>query len=130
MIWRNRWKALAPSTLAASKYSFGIETMPAMKIRVASPTPFQTSTIATDSSAVFGSTSQAGPWMPMVARTWLTSPLVGFSSTWKVIPTPMVLTRTGKKLTERRKPRPISWEVRSRASSRPTMTFTPEVTVA
>jgi hypothetical protein len=29
-MWKNRADELAPSILAASKYSFGIETMPAM----------------------------------------------------------------------------------------------------
>src|SRR5215211_7180997 len=67
MTRQNRWTAEAPSVAAASKYSRGIETIPAMKITVASPTPFQTSTRATDSSAYLGSTSQAGPWMPIAA---------------------------------------------------------------
>ena len=60
----------------------------------------------------------------------MTRPLVGSSKTWKVMPTPIVLTSTGKKLTDRRKPRPMIWEVSSRANNRPKMTFKPEVTVA
>ena len=68
MIFQNRWNAEAPSTAEASKYSRGIETIPAMKITVASPTPFQTSTRATESSANLGSTSQAGPLMPTSAQ--------------------------------------------------------------
>jgi hypothetical protein len=130
MIFQNRWTAVAPSTEDASKYSRGIETIPAMKITVASPTPFQTSTSATDSRANLGSTSQAGPLMPMRARDLLMTPADGSMRTWKVRPTPMVLTRTGKKTTERRYPRPMIGEVSSSANSIPKTTLSTKVTTA
>ena len=60
---RMTWRKLHPGAAlepAGSKYSSGIDRMPAMKITVAMPTPFQTSTSATDSSAMLGSVSQPG----------------------------------------------------------------------
>ena len=130
MMRQNRWTAEAPSVAAASKYSRGIETIPAMKITVASPTPFQTSTRATDSRANLGSTSQAGPLMPIAARDLLMRPADGSMRTWKVRPTPMVLTRTGKKTTERRNPLAIIGEVSSSANAMPRTTLSPQVTTA
>ena len=51
--------------------------MPAMKITIASPTPFQTSTRATDSRAICGSVSHFGPVTPMTSMVRLIRPLVG-----------------------------------------------------
>ena len=56
------------------------------------------------------------------------SPCSGFIRTVKAIPTPIVLTRTGKNTTERRKPRAASCEVRNTASSIPSTTLSPDVT--
>jgi hypothetical protein len=95
---------------------------------VASPTPFHTSTRAMDSRAYDGSVSQAGPEMPTAPRDWLMIPRDGFISTWKVMPTPMALTSTGKNITERRKSRPTIRDVSSTASSMPMTTFAPDVT--
>ena len=53
MTCRNRTHA-PPSRRAASKYSSGIDRIPAMKMTSAIPTPFQTSTKATDRSAMPG----------------------------------------------------------------------------
>ena len=100
-MWRKVVSDEAPSTRAASKYSRGIETIPAMKMTVASPTPFHTSTSATESSAYLGSTSQAGPSIPTRARLSLITPRSGCIRTVKVSPTPIVLTSTGKKTTDR-----------------------------
>ena len=95
--------AEAPSTAEASKYSRGIETIPAMKITVASPHP-----------------SRRPPAPPKAVRSWdprarpavdadqlsdlLIMPADGSMRTVKVRPTPIVLTSTGKKTTERRNP--------------------------
>ena len=46
VIVRKVFQGPAPSILAASKYSCGMATMPAMKMSVAMPTPFQMSTAA------------------------------------------------------------------------------------
>jgi hypothetical protein len=127
---QNLRNAEAPSTADASKYSRGIETMPAMKITVARPTPFHTSTSATESNAKLGSTSQAGPSMPTRPSDRLMSPSKGCMRTVKVMPTPMVLTRTGNKATERRNPLAMIWEVSSTASSIPRTTLSPQVTTA
>ena len=51
-------------------------------------------------------------------------------NTWKVMPTPMVLTSTGKNTTQRRNPRATIWEVSSTASSSPRTTFEAEVSTA
>ncbi len=69
---------------------------------VASPTPFQTSTSATESRAMDGSVSHPGPVRPKAPITSLMTPLVGFISAVKVMPTPTVLTSTGKNTTDRR----------------------------
>ena len=70
-----------------------------MKMTVASPTPFQTSTRAMEKMARLGLVSQ-----PMSAppSSWLISPRSGFIKTVKVSPMPTALTSTGKKMTERR----------------------------
>ena len=95
-------QAPAPSIRAASKYSFGIATMPAMKISVAMPTPFQMSTPATVSRARFGSVYQPGSGRSKKPRMAFTMPWNGSSSALKVRPTPIVETSTGKKITARR----------------------------
>src|SRR5919106_4772435 len=95
---------------------------------VASPTPFHTSTNATDSSAYEGSVSQPGPSIPNTASVSLITPPNGSISTWKVIPMPIVLTSTGKNTTERRKPRAMICEVSSTPSSSPSTTLSPDVT--
>ncbi len=99
-----------------------------MKMTVARPTPCHTSTNATESSAHCGSTSHAGPEIPTTSRAWLIAPFVGCISTWKVRPTPTMLTRTGKKATVRMKPRPMIGPVRSTARSIPMTTLRPRVT--
>ena len=53
-----------PSSSTASMYSSGMDRMPAMKMTSAMPTPFQTSTNATESSAKLGSVSHDGPSIP------------------------------------------------------------------
>ena len=58
------------------------------------------------------------------------APCVGCMSTWKVMPTPTVLTSTGKNATERRKVRPTMGPVSSRARAIPRTTLSPEVTTA
>ena len=68
--------------------------------------------------------------MPTTSRAWLIAPLVGCMSTWKVRPMPTVLTRTGKKATERMKPRPMIGPVRRTARSIPMTTLRPLVTAA
>ena len=60
------------------------------------------STSATENSASFGLVSQPGPLMPTSPSALLIRPFSGFISTVKVSPTPIVLTSTGKKTTERR----------------------------
>ena len=65
---------------------------------MASPTPFQTSTSATDSKAKRGSVSQPGPLIPNNASVSLMTPVVGCIITVKVMPTPTVETSTGKKI--------------------------------
>ena len=127
---QNLRNAEAPSTAEASKYSRGIETIPAMKITVARPTPFHTSTRATDSRANLGSTSQAGPSMPIKPSDSLMRPADGSMRTVKVRPTPMVLTSTGKKATERRNPLAMICEVSGWASRIPSTTLSPQVTTA
>ena len=67
---------------------------------------------------------------PNTDRAWLMTPFWGFMSTWKVMPTPTVETRTGKKTTERRYPRPTIWEVSRMPSAIPSTTLAPEVTTA
>src|SRR5690606_29091836 len=52
----------------------------------------------------------------------------GSISTWKVIPTPIGLTSTGKNTTERRNPRAMICEVSSTPNSSPSTTLRPEVT--
>jgi hypothetical protein len=69
---------------------------------VASPTPFHTSTRAMENNARLGLVNQPGPSMPTTASALLIRPFSGFIKTVKVSPTPMVLTNTGKKTTERR----------------------------
>ena len=68
--------------------------------------------------------------MPTTPSAWLITPSVGCMSTWNVRPMPIVLTRTGKKATERMKPRPMIGPVRRTASAIPRTTFSPEVTAA
>ena len=58
------------------------------------------------------------------------APCVGCISTWKAMPTPTVLTSTGKNATERRKVRPMIGPVSSRASAMPRTTLSPQVTTA
>ena len=72
-----------------------------MKMTRAMPMPFQTSTSATDRRARSGSPSHCGPSMPICSRAMLTRPSDGCSRTANVIPTATVLTRTGKKITDR-----------------------------
>ncbi len=72
-----------------------------MKMTSAMPTPFQTSTRATDSRAMFGSVSHCGPSIPTTSSDRLIRPVDGCISTANVMPTATVLTRTGKKMTER-----------------------------
>lgn len=97
---------------------------------VASPTPFQTSTSATEKSAHCGSVSQPGPARPIVARPWLIRPSNGSSSTLKVMPMPIVDTSTGKNTTLRRKPRPMICELSSTPRAMPSTIFRPEVIAA
>ena len=78
--------------------------MPAMKITIASPTPFQTSTRATDSRAICGSVSHFGPVRPTSPIAALMRPFVGCIITLKVMPTATMLTSTGKKTIERSVP--------------------------
>ena len=57
-------------------------------------------------------------------------PFEGCISTAKVMPTATVLTRTGKKMTERSRLRTRMRDVSSAASGRPMATFRPLVTTA
>ena len=66
----------------------------------------------------------------MTSSAWLMTPFVGCMSTWNVRPTPIVLTRTGKKATERMKPRPMIGPVSRTASAIPRITLSPEVRAA
>src|SRR4029453_5968769 len=119
MFWKT-FRRLAPSTAAASEYLAG------MKMTVASPTPFHTSTRGMEKIARLGLVSQ-----PMsLPSIWLISPRSGFIKTVKVSPTPTALTRTGKKMTERRYPRAMIFDISSRASAMPMTTLSPEVTTA
>ena len=105
--------------------------MPAMKITIASPTPFQTSTRATDSRAICGSVNHFGPVRPTSPIAALMSPFVGCIITLKVMPTATKLTSTGKNTIERTVPfRPRCRDVTSSASAIPSTTFRPEVTTA
>ena len=101
-----------------------------MKITVAMPTPFQTSTTATESSAMSGLLSHAGPSIPRIAKVRLIRPSDGCINTANVIPTATVLMSTGKKMIDRSAERMWILEVRSVASNRPRMTFEPLVTTA
>ena len=74
--------------------------------------------------------SQPGPAMPMAPRALLISPFSGFIKTSKVKPTPMTLTRTGKKMTDLRYPRAMIREVSITASAMPRTTLMPEVITA
>ena len=76
-------------------------------------------------SASDGSVSQPGPVMPMAARASLMGPPNGSISTLKRMPTPIVLTSTGKKTVARRNPRPMICELRKTPSSRPSTTLSP-----
>ena len=86
-----------------------------MKITIASPTPFQTSTRATDSRAICGSVSHFGPVMPMTSMVVLIRPLVGCIITLNVMPTATVLTSTGKNTIERIVPLSLIRDVTSTA---------------
>ena len=57
-------------------------------------------------------------------------PWSGSISTVNVMPTPIVLTRTGKKTTDRMNALPITLEVSSTASNIPSTTFRPDVVTA
>ena len=70
--------------------------MPAMKMSVAMPTPFQMSTPATVSSAMLGSVYQPGSGRLKKPRTVFTMPWNGSSRALKVKPTPIVDTSTGE----------------------------------
>ena len=72
-----------------------------MKMTSAIPTPFHTSTSATERSARSGSPSHCGPSMPICSSAMLIRPSDGCSSTAKVMPTATVLTSTGKKMIDR-----------------------------
>ena len=56
------------------------------------------------------------------------SPTSGSSSTVNMMPTPIVLTSTGKKTTDRMNALPMTLDVNRTASSIPRTTFMPEVT--
>ena len=71
--------------------------------------------------------SQPGPWMPIAASDSLMGPSNGSMSTLNRMPTPIVLTSTGKKMVARRNPRPMICELRKTPSSRPSTTLAPEV---
>jgi hypothetical protein len=90
---------------------------------VARPTPFQTSTTATEIRAVWASPSQSDEVMPNRLSTLLTSPVSGWSRTLNVIPTATVLTSTGKNTTERRNPRDRRRAVSRTARSMPRTTL-------
>src|SRR5258707_13963402 len=66
-----------PSSLAASKYSTGIDKMPAMNITIAKPIPFHTSTSATENNASLGFPNQSGVGSPIEPRVVLMSPIDG-----------------------------------------------------
>ena len=93
--------------------------MPAMKITIASPTPFQTSTRATDSRAICGSVSHFGPVKPMTSIVRLIRPLVGCIITLNVMPTATKLTSTGKNTIERIVPLSLIRDVTSIAERHP-----------
>jgi len=101
-----------------------------MKMTMAIPMPFHTSTMATDRSAMSGSVSHPGPSTPIASRATLIRPREGCMSTANVIPTATVLTRTGKKMIPRSSVLSRMLEVRSVASSRPMTTLRPLVTNA
>ena len=72
--------------------------------------------------------SQPGPVMPTTARTLLISRRTGSIKILKVMPMPIVDTRTGKNTTERRYPRAMICEVSRMPSASPSTTLLPEVT--
>ncbi len=101
-----------------------------MKITIASPTPFHTSTRATDSSAIWGSVSHFGPVRPTRPMVELMSPSVGCISSLNVMPTATVLTSTGKNTIERRVPLSLMRDVTRTPRAIPRTTFNPLVTTA
>ena len=101
-----------------------------MKMTRAMPMPFQTSTKATDSRAMFGLDSHCGPSIPTTSSDRLIRPVDGCISTANVMPTATVLTRTGKKMADRSTLRLRRREVSSVARSSPMTTLRPLVTTA
>ena len=77
-----------------------------------------------------GSVSHPGPCSPITASAWLRSPSNGSISAFHVMPTPIELTSTGKKIALRRNPRAMICEDRTAPSSNPRITFAPHVTKA
>ena len=75
--------------------------MPAMKITIASPTPFHTSTRATDSRAICGSVSHFGPLRPTTSMRRLIRPFGRVHQHLECDADRDVLTSTGKKTIER-----------------------------
>ena len=105
--------------------------MPAMKITIARPTPFQTSTRATDSTAICGSVSHFRPGdRPTRPIVEFMSPSVGCISSLNVMPTATVLTSTGKNTIDRRVPLSLMRDVTRTPSAVPRTTLSPLVTTA
>jgi hypothetical protein len=94
---------------------------------VATPTPFQTSTMMTEKSAMEGFPSQSGPVIPNSSRKLLKSPLVGCINELKVSPTAIVLTRVGKKTIERIMCFVFMGEVSKIPKPNPKITLKPQV---
>src|SRR5664280_1441268 len=104
--------------------------IPAIYITVAMPTPFHTSVPITENKArcVFPSQSTAG--ICINSRALLISPFEGCISAENVMPTAIVLTRFGKKTTDRKIFFVMILLVRNTAIKNANITFKPQVRTA
>ena len=97
---------------------------------VATPTPFHTSVMITEYSAMERSPSQLIPPIPRNPNTSLKSPFEGCISALKIIPTATVLIRLGKKMMDRTRFFVRILEVRMTANKSPMTTFSTHVAAA
>jgi hypothetical protein len=72
--FQNIWRRVAPSTLAASYRSAGIDCRPPSRATIMNGTPSQTLTTIGATYAQNVSESQFGPWIPNSARNRLMNP--------------------------------------------------------
>ena len=106
---------LAPSTLAASYSSSGMDCMPASIRITAKPTYFQLISNSSVQIAIFGSASQSGPLMPKLARISLMAPFF-CSNRLHPVPTMTSETTYGTKMRVRMRPRPLNFWFSSNAN--------------